>query len=231
MFAGSAVPHTEEVFATPKTHLKCMSCFDKITISFDPDPNIVHKDVIATGCRLDLSVMRTCRQLYEEGHHALWTSNAFCFQDYHSLKSFVAELNSLQRRKINKLHLLLWTNDCSFSTARDAKPLSFSVVDNLPNVRTLYIQLTISCESGRGYYERLAARHAFSAFERLEKLPLMDVRIHIERIDWESEKTLEPITNEKQAKIVSRFRSRLLDPRGAERVKKSREDNKVLSRP
>ena len=42
--------------------------------------------------RVDLNVLGTCRQLYEEANHLLWTTNTFSFEDPKSFEKFFGSL-------------------------------------------------------------------------------------------------------------------------------------------
>jgi len=54
---------------------------------------------------LDLSVIRVCRQLYEEGTSLLWTTNTFSFDDHESFGNFMASLDPRQCQKSTKFHI------------------------------------------------------------------------------------------------------------------------------
>ncbi|MCJ1455250.1 hypothetical protein MMC28_005604 [Mycoblastus sanguinarius] len=55
--------------------------------------------------KIDLAVLGSCRQLYEEAHHLIWTTNTFSFDDPISFGNFLANLSLPQKRKLKKLHL------------------------------------------------------------------------------------------------------------------------------
>ncbi len=54
---------------------------------------------------LDLSVIRVCRQLYEEGTSLLWTTKTSSFDDHESFGNFMASLDPRQCQKSTKLHI------------------------------------------------------------------------------------------------------------------------------
>lgn len=67
--------------------------------------------------RLSLSILGTCRQLYEEGSHLLWSTNTFSFSDSLTFYKFIARLNAMQRRKLNNIHIGIDWEDATLDWA------------------------------------------------------------------------------------------------------------------
>ena len=55
--------------------------------------------------------MGACRQLYEQTHHILWTTNTFSFDDAVSFGKIMASLNIARLHKLKSLHLSRVTED------------------------------------------------------------------------------------------------------------------------
>jgi len=88
--------------------------------------------------RLHSSVLRVCRQVYEEGTSVLWSTNTFSFNDARSFEDFViATSNFIQKTRLVKLHFR--STITPETTAGWRRALRSSVIDNLPGVRTLHI--------------------------------------------------------------------------------------------
>lgn len=235
--ASLAALETEETLSGGTTHLTCTKSFHNIEASDSDD----HKSepTEKSGIqryRLDLAIMGVCRQIYEESSYVMWTSNAFCFQEPYTLKSFMAKLNPSQKRKINNVHLLAWTNPHPYNHPDISNTIPFKVIDDLRSVKTLYIQLIYSSDSGHtaSHQWDLPIRNALSAFHRLEKLPLLDVTVYIKHEkskDHDLEPSFDLLTPSERVEIASELRSRLLDPDGAEKAQESRERNRVVPEP
>lgn len=79
--------------------------------SKSPGPKEVHTDQ-----KLDLAVLGACRQLYEQAHHILWTTNTFSFDDPVSFGRFISSLNPAQLHKLRSLHLSRVVGDQTSTT-------------------------------------------------------------------------------------------------------------------
>lgn len=55
--------------------------------------------------KVDLAILGTCRQIYEEAHVVLWCTNTFSFDDGISFRLFVDALNTVQRQKLKHIHM------------------------------------------------------------------------------------------------------------------------------
>lgn len=52
---------------------------------------------------LSLNVLGTCRQLYEEANHLLWSTNTFTFNEPEAFELFFSSLNPAQKRNLTQL--------------------------------------------------------------------------------------------------------------------------------
>ena len=182
----------------------------------------------ASDRQLNLAVMEVCRQVYEESHHIMWTSNAFCFYEAYSLSAFVTCLNFAQRRKINNLHLLAGVAGTDkFADNKRAIPLK--IVDSLPNVKSLYLEICRGDEYGgyEGYEDEAyyAVTGLFHLLRELKKLPLQDVEVRCRDGSIGAFHECEG-----KIKLLSDFRSQLLDPQGAKQVQKTRQSTRPAAK-
>lgn len=75
---------------------------------------------------IELSLLETCRQLYNEASYVLWTTNTFSFRSTVDLNHFISILSPSQASQIKSLHLsLLWdaSNFENFESYRTASQL------------------------------------------------------------------------------------------------------------
>lgn len=113
---------------------------------------------------LDLSVLRVCRQIYEEGTTILWRTNTFSFEVGQSLEAFLVKLNSMQRRKLSKLHIR--ATYLPETMAQWRKTLRTSIIDSLQELRSLHI--CFDYDVGLNSYLRLVFNdNSFEVHERL----------------------------------------------------------------
>ena len=55
--------------------------------------------------RVDLNALGICRQLYEEANHLLWATNIFSFEDPRTFEKFFKSLNPAQKRNLTNIHI------------------------------------------------------------------------------------------------------------------------------
>ena len=67
-------------------------------------PMFVRKDE-RQALRVDLNALGVCRQLYEEANHLLWATNIFSFEDPRTFEKFFDSLNPAQKRNLTNIHI------------------------------------------------------------------------------------------------------------------------------
>ncbi|KAG7005650.1 autophagy-related protein 28 [Physcia stellaris] len=55
--------------------------------------------------RLDLRILRSCRQLYNESNQALWTTNTFAFDNQITFRLFMRAPNHIQKQLLSKIYM------------------------------------------------------------------------------------------------------------------------------
>lgn len=94
----SAVPSSDSA----ECHIAC--CADRHQTCYFTSRTSGRNEV-PPDQRFNLAVLGACRQLYEQAHHILWTTNTFLFDDPVSFGKFMASLNPAQLHKMRSLHL------------------------------------------------------------------------------------------------------------------------------
>ena len=148
---------------------------------------------------LDLSILGSCRQIYEEANMLLWTSNTFSFADSKTLKIFADGLHSTQIKKLARMHI-------DHSTSLWERTFGLSFISRLSGLRTLHTTL----ESPRN--SNCPERSIYTLLRGMQLLPLQHVTVVVHR------GSLNP--HEKPANhwrtLAENIRSKLLDPNGPE---------------
>ena len=100
--------------------------------------------------------MQVSRQLYEEGHHLLWTTNAFVLSDAHSLAAFILKLNKVQRQKLALLHILshICIPEDELSEDRPYKTIDLKTSESIHEIK--YLHVDVHCHQVSTYYHRTA---------------------------------------------------------------------------
>ena len=95
--------------------------------------------------RLQLGILQTCRQLYEEASTVLWTTNTFSFEDWSCFKAFINPRKVPPRTQLSKLH---------FDTHDDDPPrLPWASLQNnyfqkrIPGVHTIHVTVSYKGQS------------------------------------------------------------------------------------
>lgn len=124
---------------------------------------------------LDLQILGSCRQLYEEANHLLWATNTFSFDDPTSFQQFVGGLNSAQKRNLSSLHIDTKIGGRAGARSYWTRALKTPYLKMLRGVHTLHL-----C---------LEQQHS-GDLHRLRQLPETDAR---DRIAIIQNRDLEPI--------------------------------------
>ena len=97
---------------------------------------------------LSLSIIATCRHLYEEEAHVLWFPNIFVFTQGSTFNDFLRSLTTDQKRKMLHIHLeitvsMLYNTD-DMTTALKRWGLIRSSSNNVIALRSLKICMSLS---------------------------------------------------------------------------------------
>ncbi|KAL9636517.1 MAG: hypothetical protein Q9164_002780 [Protoblastenia rupestris] len=175
--------------------------------------------------RLDLSVLRVSRQLYEEANHILWTTNAFFFSESRSLPAFMNTLNPAQKRKLTHIQISVIVVQDNISKHFEPSSWSLGVKGSYINLLRdikeldLFIHFKLKPSSKRPQdMISCSPSNSLAAFEGLRALPLKAAIVIITGSiedphpqSWLS-KPLDPAEKHNLAQV---FRAKLLDPAGA----------------
>lgn len=131
---GVEIPGSQNL-TCEKRHADCKMCgFERRT------PDVPSLD--ENNLYLDLRILGTCRQLYEEANHLLWATNTFSFDHPKTFNKFMASLNSAQKRKISSLHFNAeFDRISSYGQFTWTSALKLSNVNILKGIHTLHLCL------------------------------------------------------------------------------------------
>ena len=176
-------------------------------------------DGTPTKDKVQLQLLRACRQAYFEANEALWSNTTFSFNDPHSFHQFMTSRTAYQRKLLRKLHF-----EVLFLLSGDVKAwekvLSIALVRSLTGLHDFH--LNVRHESTchilylpglpQGYSD--SCRHIF--FENLlnfQILPLRNVTVVWQR-HYGNDTESEDWSHTKNREWAEFFRQRYLDPRG-----------------
>ena len=159
--------------------------------------------------KLSLSILRGCRQMYEEANFLLWTTNTFSFTDHHSFKDWVRQLKISQKRKLAAIHIDHTFSDLEWFCLTFVSP---TLAKMLPSLRTLHVTL-------ENIYHGPSCRHPWHPtkpsrvkkhLSDLKRLPLKHVTVSFTDGCEQEHRCADPDTIERKIKIAEEIRSMLL---------------------
>ena len=154
---------------------------------------------------LDLSILGSCRQIYEEANMLLWTSNTFSFADGMTLRKFADSLHSTQRKKLARMHID-HSMDFEFCAYRWERTFGLSFISRLNGLRTLHTTLEFPFNS------HSPERPNYTLLRGMQLLPLQHVTVVVHKGSVDPQE--EPSNHWR--KLAENIRSKLLDPNGPE---------------
>lgn len=167
--------------------------------------------------RLDLRLLRTCRQVYVEANPILYASNTFQIGDPNTLLRFVNSRNAVQKRLLRKLSLQV-------SFERNHGPhwnagLNLGFVSKLKGLRDLKIHIAQGFQSlssaGSFVFSAGCRQYRIEGILRMQILPLQNVSVTFEEVGCPRQ-----YLNEKEIKdYTSELERTLLDPAGNEKYR------------
>ncbi|KAL9075931.1 MAG: hypothetical protein Q9161_001325 [Pseudevernia consocians] len=186
--------------------------------------------------KLNLAVTGACRQLYEQEHHILWTTNTFSFDDAVSFGKFMVSLNIAQLHKLKSLHLSRVTEDqrSPTPTTRCADEVTNhwagtiacepSRIKVLRGLRTLHVCLEQCLRSCNALvpvhdYNRRRIQQDAQPFLQLRILALEHVAVIVsDNPDF---------IKRKKNEVAEEIRVKLLDPEGAATLRAEKNAKKL----
>lgn len=180
------------------------------------DPSKINKPM------LNLSILRACRQIYEEANVLLWTTNTFSFERHATLQIFVGSLHWTQRKMITRVHIdFAWDTCFPFVNALANPFHTFQIIlpqftsffsFRLTRLSTVHVTFT---EPIGNYLES----GVFGLFHMIQALPLRHVtavcdefyELKIPERMW-SIKDRRAIDERRE--VAERLRKKLLEPKG-----------------
>ena len=220
-------------------HASCAMCGNS-------GPMFIRKEERQT-LRVDFNVLGVCRQLYEEANHLLWATNIFSFEDPRTFEKFFNSLNPAQKRKLTNIHISAdigggaWFNS-QYQRARWdnhywGKALKTSNLNMLRGVQVLHLCFNQRFEcvswhppsSGTEVAEQQLQEGLQADLEsilRLRALTLKNVTVVLSDDAVELEKGGKSTyrwTATKKNEYAEGVRANIMDPGGADLVKKENE--------
>ena len=163
---------------------------------------------------LDLRILGTCRQMYEEANVLLWTTNTFSFEDSTYLRMFIDGLHSTQINKLKRMHIdFAW---CIESADQWELLLRPSFLSRLSALRTLHATFDQYFLNSSIFVPDVLAQQIVTPLSRMQVLPLQHVTVvigdesrgqYIQRCRWSIAKKRE---------VAGELRNKFLDPNGHE---------------
>lgn len=187
-----------------------------------PDPESMH-----------LTVLRVCRQTYNEANNVLWATNTFSFKDADGIfVDFMKSRTTPQKQLLRKLRLQMdWVYEDDKYWNR---VLRMTLIRSLIELRSLRLQINHSmkaevyqCAKARGNELGLFQMRQLEFVDKLAILPLTDVEVFVsdfpQLVDYPSSDEDEPPadtraswTAEDRTDYAEGIRKILLDPKGAD---------------
>ena len=186
-----------------------------------PDPESMH-----------LTVLRVCRQIYNEANDILWATNTFSFND--ADPTFIDFIESRTTRQKHSLRKLRFQMDWVYEDDKCwNRVLRMTLVRSLIGLRSLRLQINHSmkaevyqCAKARGDGLGLFQMRQLKFVEKLATLPLTDVEVFVSDfphlVDYPSDEDEAPVdtraswTAEDRMDYAEGIRKTLVDPKGAD---------------
>lgn len=183
---------------------------------------------------MHLTVLRACRQTYNETNHVLWSTNTFSFaDDGTTCRRFMDTRTTYQKRSLRKLRLeMRWGGGDEKLWNR---ALGMACIRSLIGLRGLRLHIHHYSMTAANY--KWMKAHQLGLYktrylefaQRMKILPLTDVDIFI--AEHANRVTLDPLwTAEDRAEYAEGIRGMLLDPKGAEVYAREQEEMKEFYR-
>lgn len=163
---------------------------------------------------LDLSILRACRQIYEEANVLLWTTNTFSFEDSMPWSLFVNGLHSTQRTKLTRMHIdFAW----NISSANEWEALLRpSLISKFKGLRTLHATFDQYFRDSSAWTPSVFWQNILTPLTRMQMLPLQQVTVIIDE-DIRGllcQPSRWPMTQKREE--AESLRKKLLNPNGHE---------------
>lgn len=189
-----------------------------------------------------LTILRACRSIYVETNQIIFSTNTFSFEDSVALKRFMMTRTAHQKRQIRSLRFdITWSRQHNYGIYAGAwsTKLSMALVRSLSNVRTVRLQVNAVPPRNFSDEELITFETLVTSFHwkdmmakfgdglrKLSTLPLPDVQVGVRGFSEETSQW--PV--EMRGQIADYWRSKLINPNGAEIYEKEEQDRKVESR-
>ena len=182
--------------------------------------------------KLDLCIMRACKQTYVECSFLLWTTNTFSFEDPLTLRRFVDKMNTVQKKQLTTIHIEKpWI---SHESDGWSKLLNVTLLKKLSSLKTLHVTFfTSPWVFIKGYIRAPITSDDTEPTFAMKMLPLSNVTVVIADYEKDYDEGMQSKrwTISKKREVAEEFRQKLLDPQGdatftAERKVKAAEKKK-----
>lgn len=184
---------------------------------------------------MHLTVLRVCRQIYNEANSTLWSTNVFSFDHANvTFTRFIDARTTHQKRSLRGLRFQMdWVDEGDKPWNR---VLGVTLIRSLTGLRKLRLQINHSMEGA--FYQKAKARgnqlglfqmRQVGLVDKLAILPLTDVEVFVGD-DSPPQRVNGLWTAEDRIEYAEEIRQILLNPRGAEKYaqeqKEFRESNR-----
>ncbi len=185
-----------------------------------------------------LTVLRVCRQVYNEANNILWTTNTFSFSDaVPTFTNFMEARTTPQKRLMRKLRLQInWVSD-EYKDWNGA--LKMKLIRSLTGLRSLRLHINesmgaVSYQEMKAFGRLLGLFLTSELVDRLAILSLSDVEVFVSDLPpcigyFRRKILVDRWTAEERVEYSDGIRKKLLDPKGAELYAQQQERaNEVL---
>ena len=170
-----------------------------------------------SNLKLDLTLLRACQQTYAECDLLFWTTNTFSFEDACTLREFVDQMTTTQRKKLTTIHVEKQWRGYEWDDWSELMNVTF--LEKLGSLKTLHLTFFISPWV---YIEGCCIQAPINSDDTeptyaLKMLSPNTVTVVIADHDEDYVKEslkLHRWTASKKREVAEKFREKLLDPNG-----------------
>ncbi|MCJ1401468.1 hypothetical protein MMC11_004682 [Xylographa trunciseda] len=167
--------------------------------------------------KLQLGLLRACRQIYVETNEVLWSTNTFSFEEIVLLRHFMAQRNAMQKRLLKKIHLK-WVSPPPYRTVyRRPTPLSLATINAFRGLQTLHLNIVASFKPH--WAERWTEEESTRQTLVRDVLIFRALPLKVVTVTYDAQvylPTLVDLPAAQRLELAESIRTRLLDPDGAD---------------
>lgn len=133
---------------------------------------------------IDLNILRTSRQIYEEAFHILWTANAFMFHQPATFRKFTGSLSVAQRHTLARVYIIASIDYRANQAYCWDRELGAHLAKKLPALQRLAVHLKLKADPWRCPWIDLNDFHTSStinALSCLQEVPKIKLKVSLDR--------------------------------------------------